>query len=467
MTDPHLDATHDESEPPQSRPQSGVREPPDEPSKQTSQIDTRPAHQRKFIAAASLPTQIDEESGVRWDYNFGARILLPANGRTYAYRIDDTSNGNVIVMGETTTPESEDPESAPKRILQTRQRYFIPLRIRVWEKTDETDEPYLLVVDEPWSGRGRNIMIQLPRGAVGDTLAWFPYAARFAEQHGANVTVMMREDIAELYRDSHPHMSLEDPPADTAYPVEKFYATYYPGLYYGDDDNSWQPRDFRQTGLHRNIGYLLGVDPETPPPPLGVPDDGPPIEGPYVCIATLSTMQAKHWNNPGAWMEVVRYLKASGYRVIDIDRDRISGSGIVWNTIPNGAEDETGARPLAERVRWLRHCSFFIGLSSGLSWLAYACGTPVMMISGFTNPDNEFRTEARVWNPIPCNSCWHDSRLRFDTSNYLWCPRHENTPRQFECSRHIGVAQVISALRAMPSYRKTAVTVPTHEGYDE
>jgi autotransporter strand-loop-strand O-heptosyltransferase len=50
--------------------------------------------------------------------------------------------------------------------------------------------------------------------------------------------------------------------------------------------------------------------------------------------------------------------------------------------IPHGVEDETGDRPLQERARWLRHADFFIGLSSGLSWLAWAVGTPVVMISG-------------------------------------------------------------------------------------
>ena len=44
---------------------------------------------------------------------------------------------------------------------------------------------------------------------------------------------------------------------------------------------------------------------------------------------------------------------------------------------PHGAEDETGERPLQERARWLKHAEFFIGLSSGLSWVAWAAGTPV------------------------------------------------------------------------------------------
>ena len=70
--------------------------------------------------------------------------------------------------------------------------------------------------------------------------------------------------------------------------------------------------------------------------------------------------------------EVIAFLKASGYRVICIDKNPVHGTGMVWNHIPHGAEDETGDRPLAERARWLRHAAAFVGLSSGLSWLAWA-----------------------------------------------------------------------------------------------
>ncbi len=94
----------------------------------------------------------------------------------------------------------------------------------------------------------------------------------------------------------------------------------------------------------------------------------------------------------------------------------------MWNRIPQGAEDETGDKPLAERIRYLRHAAFFVGLSSGLSWLAWATGIPVVMISGFTHPINEFHTPYRVINYSACNSCWNDPRIRFDHYDFLYCP---------------------------------------------
>jgi autotransporter strand-loop-strand O-heptosyltransferase len=99
----------------------------------------------------------------------------------------------------------------------------------------------------------------------------------------------------------------------------------------------------------------------------------------------------------------------------------------VWNHIPHGAEDQTGDRPLSERARWIKHAEFFVGLSSGLARLAWGVGTPVVI--GFTHPTNEFATPYRVINYHTSNSCWNDVRHRFDHKDFLWCPRHANTPR--------------------------------------
>jgi autotransporter strand-loop-strand O-heptosyltransferase len=135
--------------------------------------------------------------------------------------------------------------------------------------------------------------------------------------------------------------------------------------------------------------------------------------------------------------------------VLCIDRDATAGQGLHWNHIPYGAEDFTGSLPLQERASLLLHAEFFVGLSSGLSWLAWAVGTPLVMISGFTHPVNEFETPYRVINYHACNSCWNDTSIEFDNRDYLWCPRHAGTERQFECSRSIAAGQVIGTIKRL------------------
>ena len=90
--------------------------------------------------------------------------------------------------------------------------------------------------------------------------------------------------------------------------------------------------------------------------------------------------------------------------------------------MPDGCGRQTGDRPLVERARWLKHADFFVGLSSGLSWLAWAVGTPVVMISGFTHPRNEFATPYRVINYHACNSCWNDPLVSLQSPRFLHLP---------------------------------------------
>ena len=223
-------------------------------------------------------------------------------------------------------------------------------------------------------------------------------------------------------------------------------------MFFDDKGSVHQPCDFRHVGLHRTAGYILGVDPTEVPPRIALVDDSRPIAEPYVCIAVQSTTQSKYWNNPTGWHDIIAFLKQAGYRVICIDQKRVHGTGMVWNHLPHGAEDETGDRPLVERARWLKHAEFFVGLSSGLSWLAWASGTPVVMISGFTHPTNEFDTPYRVINYHTCNGCWNDVRHRFDHKDFLWCPRHKDTPRQFECTRLITSEHVKATIKQIPGF---------------
>jgi autotransporter strand-loop-strand O-heptosyltransferase len=335
--------------------------------------------------------------------------------------------------------------------VRSSKRFFVRFGIEVWDI--DGSGTATAVLSHEYDARDRDVLILFPVGTLGDILAWFPYAARFGRVHGCRLTCAMSPLISVLLRDAYPDISFVSHEDVTERKLaETAYATYSLGLFFDDAEFTHQPTDFRQVGLHRTAGYILGVDPADAVPLLALPDETRPMNDPYVCIAVQSSTQSKCWNNPDGWRSVVRFFKDRGYRVICIDQKPVHGSGIVWNHIPNGSEDETGDRPLTERARWLRHAAAFVGLSSGLSWLAWAAGTPVVMISGFTHPTNEFTTPYRVINWHACNSCWNDVRERFDHKDFLWCPRHAGTPRQFECTRLITAEQVIATIRRVPGF---------------
>ena len=82
---------------------------------------------------------------------------------------------------------------------------------------------------------------------------------------------------------------------------------------------------------------------------------------------------------------------------------------------------------------------------SGLSWLAWASGTPTMIISGFTDEDLEPTIGVtRIINKDVCNGCW--SKHSFDAGDWHWCPEHKGTNREFECSKTITSDDVINKI---------------------
>jgi len=402
----------------------------DEPPDPTSSASSANVEMRNFVPPAELPTQA-AASGVRFDFNDGCRVLLPQG--KWRVRISDMDTANIVY--ETRIEAGR---------INSSKRYLVRFRLEVWADDE-------LVLGHEYSAKGREVLIQFPIGTLGDTIGWFPYAVKFQQDHGCKLTCAMAERIAALFRAAYPEITFV---TRQEVKPEQFYATYRLGLFFDDDVRVYQPCDFRLVGLHRTAGYILGVDPTEQAPRVHLPDDSRPVKERYVCIATQSTTQCKYWNNPSGWREIVRFLKDQGYRVICIDQKPVHGTGIVWNHIPHGAEDETGDRPLQERAHWLKHAEFFIGLGSGLSWLAWATGIPVVLISGFSHPTTEFATPYRVINYHACNSCWNDVRVRFDHKNFLWCPRHADTPRQFECTRLITVQQVITAIKKIPCFNK-------------
>ena len=385
---------------------------------------------RRLPQPAELPTQIGP-LGVRFDFNDGCRVMLPEIGHPWHVRLSDLNTGSLLF------------ETALRSgFVNSTKRYFVRFRIEVWTK-----DGALLCHD--YRAADRDVLIQFPIGTIGDLIGWVSYAVKFKELHNCRLTLSMGAALIPLFRDAYPDISFV---THEEVRPERYYATYSVALFFDDNEFVHQPCDFRQVGLHRTAGHILGVDLAEAPPRIALADDSRPIAEPYVCIAVQSTTQSKYWNNPDGWRDIVEFLKQTGYRAICIDQRPVHGRDQVWNHIPRGAEDETGDRPLQERARWLKHAAAFIGLSSGLSWLAWAVGTPVVLISGFTHPSNEFTTPYRVINYHACNSCWNDVRFRFDHSDFLWCPRHKGTPRQFECTRLITSDHVKAMLQRIPGF---------------
>lgn len=390
-----------------------------------------------FLAPALLPTQVGP-AGLRFDFNDGPRVVIPDFGQPLPWRVrlfdtrDDTTHADVALSNG---------------VVRADVKYFVPWGITIWLND-------VVVFEHRYDAHDQDVLVQFPLAALGDVLGWLPYALRFADVHGCRLACITTPEIAALFRDAWPAVDFVE---QATVERRKYYATYNVGLFFDDVALLQQPRDFRETGLHRTAAHILGVDDAESTAATALADTSRPMDVPYVCIAVQSTAQCKFWNRPDGWTAVVEGLRERGLAVVCIDQKPRYGQGDFWQDMPAGAIDATGNRPLAERARWLAHATCFVGLSSGLAWLAWTMGAPVVMVSGFTEAHNEFDTPYRVSAPSgSCSGCWHDPALRFNHDDFHWCPRHQGTARAFECTREITPEQVLAAIDRVPGVQTVA-----------
>ena len=258
-------------------------------------------------------------------------------------------------------------------------------------------------------------------GSLGDTIAWTPVVDKFASKK--NKIINFYTPFRNLFEKEYPNINFLD---YSEKPETITKQTYSLGCFDGFD--------YRSYSLQGVACKLLGLEEKEIKPKITINKQKSTVSNKkYVCIATQSTAQCKYWNRKDGWARVVHYLKALGYDVVCIDKHYSYGAEGLMNIIPENAINKTGDLPLEDRVNDLYNCEFFIGISSGLSWLAWACGKPVVLISGFTDPKSEFFTPYRVHNKNVCNSCWSDVNCAFDRNNWMWCPK----AKDFECSKEI------------------------------
>jgi autotransporter strand-loop-strand O-heptosyltransferase len=271
--------------------------------------------------------------------------------------------------------------------------------------------------------------------SLGDSLAFIPYVDEFRKKH--NCSVVCSTFFNDLFKNEYPEIEFVSPGST----VNNIYGLYRIGMFYNDSkmvDYEKHLTDPKKEPLLKIASDILGLDYKEVRPKL--PKIGNTKQK-LVTIAIHSTAQAKYWNNPTGWQEVVDYLNGKGYEVRLLSKEE---DGYMGNIHPKGITQQP-AGDLNSVIKTIQESEFFIGISSGLSWLAWGCGTPTILISGFTDVFAEpFDNVYRVINKEVCNSCWSD--YDFDAGNWNWCPVHSNTNKQFECSKQITSKQVIGEI---------------------
>lgn len=273
--------------------------------------------------------------------------------------------------------------------------------------------------------------------SLGDTLAFIPYVEKFRRQKNCKVVCSTFHN--DLFIKEYPEIEFVNPGSQ----VTNIYGMYRLGLFYNGNEIDYErhPYDPLKEPLQKIASDILGLDYKEILPNI------PKLGGhkkKRVCIAIHSTAQCKYWNNPEGWQKVVDFIKSKGYEVRLLSREE---DGYMGNKHPKGIKVQPPSST-KEILKVLQESHLFIGISSGLSWLAWSSEIPVVLISGFTDVYLEpFKDIHRIMNKDVCNSCWHTHK--FDPGNWNWCPIHEQSDRQFECSKEITPEEVIGKIEKL------------------
>lgn len=303
-----------------------------------------------------------------------------------------------------------------------------------------------VVYQHDYNCEGKRVYIALDSKSLGDTLAWFPQAEEFRKKH--NCKLIVSTFWNHFFEGQYPEIEFVKP----GVPVGDLYAMYKIGWFYDDQkiNLDHNPVDPKSRPLQATASDILGLEYKEVIPKINKPNKPNRYGKKFVCFSPHASASAKYWHNDTGWQTIINYIKnVLGYEVVMISKEKYDSdwetSKLPGNKRFEGIIDATGDFPIEERMADLLNCEFFIGMGSGLSWLAWALDKQVIMISGFSDTWAEFETKCtRIINKDVCNSCFNNFKL--DAGDWNWCPAHKGTPRQFECTKKIPATWVVDAI---------------------
>lgn len=359
--------------------------------------------------------QIEEKINFEISYLDGARLDIIGN-TDYKYHVEfyNLDTNSLIYFSDISCG----------MFSAANKKYYVNWNIRVFNKSTNK-----VLLNEKINLEDKLVYISVDSNSLGDNIAWMPYIEEFRKKH--NCRVIASTFWNSLFKGVYPEIHFINP-GETAHGI---YAMYKVGWHY---NNSMDPVLPNTIPLQKAASNILGLDFEEIRPKIDFTPSERTISEKYITIAPHSTSGLKYWNNPTGWKDLIGYLKNSGYRIINVSKEGFELDGV------EPAEDYS----ITATMNLIYHSEFLIGLSSGLSWLAWAINKPTVMISNFTLPDHEFHGGCiRITNHSVCHGCWNNPNFLFDKGDWWWCPIHKNTSRHFECHKSITADMVIEKIK--------------------
>lgn len=280
--------------------------------------------------------------------------------------------------------------------------------------------------------------------SIGDTVGALPYIDKFVQSSDDEVQVSINDWLIPFFESVYPSINFVGKNPNQSY--DKILPLKY--IFH-------KPL---QQGYAEQLGFFNS---EYIRPKMLKPELKRPIKGKYVTIGVHSTSQMKYWNHPLGrkvqeltpyWNELCGMIRKAGYTPVVVEKDELFGIPPFRNGLPSKANKKFNT-PMLESMNLIYHSEFYIGLSSGMAWVAHAMDKPVAMISNFTEDWNEFDLNCedyiRIVNKNSCHGCFNKVGIEhtFDFNDWYWCPLHKDTEREFECHKSITPQMVFDKIK--------------------
>ncbi len=233
-----------------------------------------------------------------------------------------------------------------------------------------------LVASDKFDPTGKVVFIKIDAHALGDNIAWVPYIDEFRKKH--NCTVICSTFHNDLFKNIYKDILFVQPNTN----IDNVYAQYYVGASY-DGDPRYSPVFVDEIPLQFVAPSILYLPLVEVRPELEKQLNKVIYSKKYVCLSEHASDPKKGWKFNGGWQIVVDYLNSLNYDVVIISKEKTSLNNVI---------DLTGNHSLLDRAKVLYNSEFFIGVSSGLSWLSWSVNTHTFMISDFTPIKHEFKS---------------------------------------------------------------------------
>lgn len=377
-------------------------------------------------------------------FNFGAKVEIVG---------DDNEEYEVLFVDSDTNEIVHSAFIKSGYWVKTNKEYYINYIIKIYHKNKQ-------IFEHTFNLKNKKVYIESMSKALGDNICWTPIYEEFRKKH--NCELYIRTPFVNLLSPNYPNINWVKPSGEIG---NDFYASYNVSI---GIDNEIHNEGIKKLNKYfqKNvpIKYIKGLtfynDKMHKEHPMLIPmqkvasnclgleyiecrpnykniKDERPIQKKYVCISEFASAGGmKIWNNRIGWQNLVDELKNYDIEVVSISKEKSNLKNI---TKRNGDYD------LYDRMWYLKHSEFFIGMPSGLSWLNWAVGKKTVMIGGFSEDWCEFQEDnIRVKNYESCTGCFN-SEIHADKLccfHETFCPENKN----FECSRKISPKMVINTL---------------------